>query len=76
MVLLILKKLEAFWKINILYIVQGIWIIFRLELFFEIGYSENDLIKVDLYYTDDFILKKLKRIPFGWHLKMKLLQSN
>lgn len=23
--------------------------------FFEVGYSENDLVKVDLFYTDDFI---------------------
>jgi hypothetical protein len=27
--------------------------------FFEVGYSENELIKVDLYYTDDFIFDNL-----------------
>jgi predicted nucleotidyltransferase component of viral defense system len=30
-------------------------------IFFEVGYSENDLIKVDLYYTDDFIFEKIEK---------------
>jgi predicted nucleotidyltransferase component of viral defense system len=29
--------------------------------FFEVGFSENDLVKVDLYYTDDFIFEKIEK---------------
>jgi predicted nucleotidyltransferase component of viral defense system len=29
--------------------------------YFEVGYSESDLVKVDLYYTDDFIFEEVNK---------------